>query len=127
MVKDGLYYTEEHEWVAIDGSTAIVGISDHAQNSLGEITFVELPEIGREVSAGEEIAVTESSKAASDIYSPVAGKITAINERLESEPELVNNDCYGEGWIAKLEISGEVKTDGLMDAAKYEEFIKDLD
>lgn len=127
MVIDGLYYTNEHEWVKIDGETAIVGIADHAQDALGEITFVELPGIGKELQPHGELAVVESSKAASDVYSPVAGKVSEVNEQLENEPELINNDCYGQGWIAKLELKGLPELNNLMDAEKYKNFLKALD
>ena len=127
MVKDGLHYTEDHEWVRIESQIAIVGISDYAQSSLGEITFVELPEIGRDVNSHGELAVVESSKAANDIYSPVAGEVIEINEQLESEPELINNDCYGQGWIVKLKLSTEPELGKLMDASQYKEFINGLD
>ena len=124
MVKDGLFYTEDHEWVKIDGQTATVGISDHAQDALGEVTFIELPEAGKEVNAKDQLASAESSKAASDIYAPVAGKVTEVNQKLQDQPELINNDCYGDGWIAKLEISGDVDTSNLMDAQQYEKFLQ---
>ena len=124
MVKEGLYYTQDHEWVKIEGQTAIVGISHHAQDSLGEVTFVELPQIGKILNTHDIIAVVESSKVASDVYTPVAGKVSQVNSQIESEPELINNDCYGQGWIAKLELNGTPSLDNLMDAAKYENFLK---
>ena len=127
MVVDGLYYTKDHEWVKIDGGTATIGIADHAQDALGEITFVELPEVGKEVQACGALAVVESSKAASDVYSPIAGRVVEVNEQLEIEPEFVNNDCYGQGWIAKLEIDGKPGFDKLMDSIKYEEYLKTVE
>jgi len=127
MVIDGLYYTKEHEWVKIDGRTATIGIADHAQDALGEITFVELPEVGKAVQIHSALAVVESSKAASDVYSPIAGTVVEINKQLENEPELINSDCYGQGWIAKLEFSAEPELDKLMDAEKYKNFIEGLE
>jgi len=99
-----LKYTKEHEWVRIEGDTATFGISDHAQEALGDIVFVELPEIGRTIDAGEAYAVVESVKAVSDVYAPVTGEIIEVNEALEGEPEKVNTDPYGSGWIAKVKI-----------------------
>ncbi|AQT70156.1 Glycine cleavage system H protein [Anaerohalosphaera lusitana] len=125
MVVDGLYYTKEHEWVKVEGSTATVGIADHAQEALGEITYVELPEVDREVSAKDELAVVESTKAASDVYSPISGKVTEVNEALEDEPEKVNEDCYGEGWIAKIEMSDASEVEQLMTSDQYKDFFKD--
>ena len=107
-------YTKDHEWVRIDGDTATFGISDHAQEALGDIVFVELPEIGQELAAGDAYAVVESVKAVSDVYAPVSGEVIEVNEVLESEAELVNTDAYGAGWIAKIKIgdgSLELMTD----------------
>jgi len=101
-----LKYTKEHEWVRIDDDTATLGISDHAQEALGDIVFVELPEIGRQLASGEAFAVVESVKAVSDIYAPVAGEVIEVNEELEATPEKVNTDPYGSGWIAKVKTSG---------------------
>jgi len=102
-----LHYTKEHEWVRIDGDTATFGITDHAQEALGDIVFVELPEVGRTLTAGEAYAVVESVKAVSDIYAPVAGDVVEVNTTLEDTPEKVNADSYGSGWIAKVRMSGE--------------------
>jgi len=102
-----LKYTKEHEWVRIEGDVATFGISDHAQEALGDIVFVELPEIGRTVDAGEAYAVVESVKAVSDVYAPVAGEVIEVNETLEAEPEKVNTDPYGAGWIARVKMSGD--------------------
>ncbi|OIO66779.1 MAG: glycine cleavage system protein H [Zetaproteobacteria bacterium CG_4_9_14_3_um_filter_49_83] len=101
-----LKYTKEHEWVRIEGDIATVGITDHAQEALGDIVFVETPEIGRVVDAGEAYAVVESVKAVSDVFAPVAGEVIEINEALEGQPELINTDPYGAGWIAKVKMSG---------------------
>ena len=127
MVVDGLLYTQEHEWAKIEGKTVTIGISDHAQEMLGEIVFVELPEVGKEVVDGAEFSVVESSKAASDIYSPVTGKVAQVNTELEAKPELINEDCYDAGWICKLEITDEVSTEKLMDATAYAEYLKGLE
>lgn len=118
-----LKYTKEHEWVRIEGDIATVGISDHAQEALGDIVFVELPEIGRTVDAGEAYAVVESVKAVSDVYAPVAGEVTEVNEALESEPETVNSDPYGAGWIAKIKISGA--TSELLSDDEYTVFLEE--
>jgi glycine cleavage system H protein len=111
-------YTKTHEWVAVDGKTATVGITDFAQAQLGDVVFLELPTVGRKVAEREGFGVVESVKAASDLYSPVAGKIAAVNEKLSTKPELVNSDPYGEGWILKVELAGPLPAD-LMDEADY--------
>jgi len=118
-----LKYTKEHEWVRIEGDTATFGISDHAQEALGDIVFVELPEIGRTVDAGEAYAVVESVKAVSDVYAPVAGEVVEVNEALESEPEKVNTDPYGSGWIARVNIGeGQVE---LLNDDEYTTFLEE--
>lgn len=127
MVEKDLLYTKEHEWVRIEGNTATVGITDHAQEMLGEITFVELPTVDSEVSAGDEFAVAESSKAASDIYAPVTGKVMEVNDELESSPEIINDDCYGKGWICKIEVTDKSSVDKLMKPEKYEELLKEVE
>jgi glycine cleavage system H protein len=111
-------YTKTHEWVAVDGKTATVGITDFAQAQLGDVVFLELPAVGRKVAERESFGVIESVKAASDLYSPVAGKIAAVNEKLSTKPELVNSDPYGEGWILKVELAGALPAE-LMDEADY--------
>jgi glycine cleavage system H protein len=126
MVVKGLLYTKDHEWARVDGDIAAVGITDHAQNQLGELTFVELPEVGNEVKQKGELGVVESSKAASDVYSPVAGKVIEVNTELETSPELINKDCYGGGWICKVWITDKATTKNLMDAKQYEEYLKGL-
>ncbi len=118
-----LQYTKEHEWVRIDGDVATVGITDHAQEALGDIVFVELPETGREVAAGEAFVVVESVKAVSDVYAPVAGEVIEVNGELESAPEKVNTDPYGAGWLAKIRMSGE--TVELLDEAAYTTFLEE--
>lgn len=126
MIEKGLLYTKEHEWARIEGDVASIGITDHAQDQLGELTFVELPDVGRDVKQKGELAVVESSKAASDVYSPVAGKVTEINTDLEANPELINKSCYNEGWICKLQITDAESAKNLMDAKQYEEYLKGL-
>jgi glycine cleavage system H protein len=118
-VIDGLYYAESHEWVKVEGDTGVVGITDHAQHELTDVVYVELPKIGKAVTAKLPTAVVESVKAASDIYSPVAGEVIAVNQGLEANPALVNTDPFGEGWIYKLKLAnpGEVKS--LLDAGGY--------
>jgi glycine cleavage system H protein len=119
-----LRYTEEHEWIGEEDGLYAVGITEFAQEQLGDITYVELPEVGDELSAMEEAASIESVKAASDIYTPVSGLVAEINEELETRPELINKDCYGDGWIFKLEKvkSGEVSK--LMDYNAYQKFLE---
>jgi glycine cleavage system H protein len=111
-------YTKTHEWVTVDGKTATVGITDFAQSQLGDVVFLELPSTGRKVAEREGFGVIESVKAASDLYSPVAGRITAVNEKLAGKPELINADPYGEGWILKLELTGDLPA-GLLDEEAY--------
>jgi len=112
------HYTKTHEWVAVDGKHATIGITDFAQSQLGDVVFLELPSAGRKLAARESFGVVESVKAASDLYSPVAGRITAVNEKLAAKPELINSDPYGEGWILKLDLDGELPPD-LLDEAAY--------
>jgi glycine cleavage system H protein len=126
MVVKGLLYTQDHEWAKVERDVVTIGITDHAQNQLGELTFVELPEVGKEVRQKGELGVVESSKAASDVYSPVAGKVTEVNTELESKPELINEDCYGAGWICKMRITDKASIKNLMDAGQYEEYLKGL-
>ncbi len=126
MVVEGLLYTKEHEWAKIDGEVATVGITDYAQQMLGEITFVELPAVDKEFRLHDELAVVESSKAASDVYSPVTGRTMEVNSALESKPELINQDCYKAGWICKLAITDSKSVENLMDAKQYEQYLKGL-
>ena len=118
-----VYYTEEHEWIRVDGDTATVGITDFAQGQLGDIVFVELPEAGRQVTRGGEAAVVESVKAASDVYAPVDGEVTEANVALDAEPALVNSDPEGEGWFFRLRLADPSQLDGLMDEAAYQTFV----
>ncbi len=119
-----LKYTKDHEWVRIEGDTATFGITDHAQEALGDIVFVELPEIGRAIEAGESYAVVESVKAVSDIYAPVGGEVIAVNEDLEAEPEKINTDAFGGGWIAKINIGAGASLE-LMSDDEYTTFLEE--
>jgi len=121
---DDLKYTAEHEWVrARSGSTVRVGITDYAQEALGDIVYVSLPEVGAEVTAGEAFGEVESTKSVSDVYAPVPGTVSARNETLEAQPELVNSDPYGEGWIVEIELSDPAAVDTLLDAEGYRELL----
>ncbi len=120
------YYTEDHEWVEVDGDTGTVGISDYAQSQLGDIVFVEVPDAGREVTKGDEAAVVESVKAASDVYSPVTGTVIEGNPALADTPELVNEDPEGDGWFFKLTLSDPSEVEKLMDEPAYREFVSKL-
>ena len=123
-IPEGLMYTKTHEWVRIeDDGTATVGVTDHAQNLLGDMVFVELPEAGQGIRAGEECAVVESVKAASDVYAPLDGEVVAVNEALEESPELVNKSPFGEGWLYRMSLADAGEVDGLMDAAAYAEAV----
>lgn len=123
-IPDDLKYTPEHEWVKIEGGIAIVGITDHAQNQLGDIVFVDLPKVGQLIEKMKPIGTIESVKAASDIYCPVSCRIKEINSNLSKNPELINQDCYNQGWIAKIEITKTEQIVDLLDAKTYFELIK---
>ncbi|WP_367356515.1 glycine cleavage system protein GcvH [Mesotoga sp.] len=112
-------YAATHEWVSVEGKTATVGISDHAQDHLGDIVYVDLPEVGKSLKKGDVFCTIESVKAASDIYAPISGKVIEVNEELDSSPEKINNDAEGAGWIAKIEMSNESELDSLMDLEAY--------
>lgn len=120
---EGLYYSESHEYVKVEGNFAYIGISDYAQNALGNVVYVDMPEVDDEVEAGEDFGAVESVKAASDLISPVTGIVVEVNEELEDAPELLNKDPY-ENWIIKVEMSDPTELDNLMDAAAYEEMCK---
>ena len=120
-VIEGLYYSESHEYVRVEGEYGYVGITDYAQNALGNVVYVDMPEVDDEVTAGEEFGAVESVKAASDLISPVSGTVAEVNEALDDQPELVNQDAY-ENWIIKVEMSDKAELDNLMDAKAYEEF-----
>ncbi len=122
-----LKFSKEHEWVRVDGDDGTVGISAYAQEALGDVVFVELPEIGAMVSISDEVAVIESVKAASEIYSPVSGQITAVNFALEADPSIVNNSPFDDGWIFKIKISVASELETLMDDSEYKAYLKDLD
>jgi len=121
-----LYFTKEHEWVRIDGDVATVGISDHAQEALGDIVFAEAPEAGKVLAKGQDAAVVESVKAASDVYSPVGGEVIEGNGAIGDDPALINRDPEGEGWFFKLKLSDPSELDGLMSEADYREWVKTL-
>jgi len=125
-VQEGLLYTKDHEWAKVDGDTVTVGITDYAQEQLGDLVFVELPQVGKEFGVHKELAVVESSKAAGDVYCPVAGKVTAVNSELETKPELINEDCYVAGWICKIEIKDKKALNDLMDAKRYKKYLDTL-
>lgn len=120
------YYTKDHEWIAVEGKTGTVGITDYAQGQLGDITFVELPELGAAVKQGDAPCVVDSVKAASDVYAPVSGEVTAVNEALGEAPELVNTDAESGGWLFRLTLADAGQLDGLMDRAAYDEYVKGL-
>ena len=121
-----LYFTREHEWLNVDGDVATVGISDHAQQALGDIVFAEVPDTGRMLTKGGDAAVVESVKAASDVYAPVGGEVVESNAALGDDPALINRDPEGEGWFFKLKLSDTSELDGLMDEAAYREWVETL-
>jgi len=121
-----VYFTREHEWIRVDGDTATIGISNHAQEQLGDIVFAEVPEAGRKLGKGQEAAVVESVKAASDVYAPVAGEVVEGNQAVADDPSLINSDPEGEGWFFKLRLDNPGEIEGLMDEASYREWIKTL-
>ena len=120
------YYTKDHEWIDVDGTAGTVGITDYAQGQLGDITFIELPETGSSKSQGDAACVVDSVKAASDVYAPVGGEVTEANAALEAEPELVNTDPEGAGWLFRLTLADAGELDGLMDKAAYDEYVAGL-
>jgi len=116
-------YTKEHEWIKVEGDTATIGITEHAQQQLGDVVFVELPAVGRKVTKGGDAAVVESVKAASEVYAPVSGEVVAVNKELEGDPALVNRGAEGDGWFMKVKLSDKSELDDLMDKAAYDKFI----
>ena len=120
-------YTKDHEYIRIDGDVGIIGISDHAQHALGDVVFVELPEVGKTLAAGGEAAVVESVKAASEVYAPVAGEVIEVNKAIEEKPATVNEDPLGAGWFMKIRIADTHALDSLMDEAAYQAFLKTMD
>ena len=121
-----LYFTKEHEWIRVEGDTATVGISNHAQEQLGDIVFAEVPEAGRRLSKGQEAAVVESVKAASDVYAPVSGEVIECNQAVADDPALVNTDPEGQGWFFKLKLDNPGELDGLMDEGAYRDWVATL-
>lgn len=121
------YFSEEHEWITVEGGSGTVGITNYAQNALGDIVFVEVPEVGASFDKGDEIAVVESVKAASEIYTPVGGEVTAVNEALEDEPALVNAQAETDGWFYKITLSDTAELEELMDEAGYKAFVAGLE
>lgn len=121
-----VFFTKEHEWIKVDGDIATVGITDHAQEQLGDIVFAEVPEAGRALSKGQEAAVVESVKAASDVYAPVSGEVKEGNAKVVDDPSIVNSDPEGEGWFFKIRLGNPGELDGLMDEAAYREWVKTL-
>jgi glycine cleavage system H protein len=121
-----LYFTKEHEWIRVDGDVATVGISDHAQEALGDIVFAEVPEAGKSLAKGDDAAVVESVKAASDVYAPVGGEVIEGNAAIADDPALINRDPEGEGWFFKLKLADASELDGLMDEPAYREWVKTL-
>ena len=116
-------YTKDHEWIKVDGDTATIGITEHAQEQLGDVVFVELPAVGKKVTKGGEAAVVESVKAASEVYAPVTGEVMAVNKELEGDPALVNRGAEGDGWFMKVKLANKNELDDLMDKAAYDKFV----
>ncbi|AEI66486.1 glycine cleavage system protein GcvH [Corallococcus macrosporus] len=123
-VPGDLKYTEEHEWARVQGNVVVVGVTDHAQTSLGDVVYVELPKVGAKVSKGDAVGSIESVKAVSELFSPVAGTVVKVNDTLTESPEQVNDAPYGEGWLLEIELSDPKQVDGLLDAAAYTELLK---
>lgn len=124
VVKDDLKYTKEHEWIRLTGEIATMGITDYAQKELGDVVFVELPEVGREVEQMKSFGTIEAVKAVSDIFSPVSGKVTEVNTKLSSQSNLINSDPYGEGWIIKIKIKNPKELDALLSPAEYRKLVE---
>ena len=120
------YYTKDHEWIAVDGTAGTIGITDYAQSQLGDITYVELPEVGATLAKGDAPCVVDSVKAASDVYSPVGGRVSAVNEALNDKPELVNTAAESDGWLFRVDLSDPAELDGLIDRAAYDAYVAGL-
>jgi glycine cleavage system H protein len=118
-------FTKDHEWIRVDGDVATIGITSHAQSQLGDVVFVEVPEVGRKAAQGEAVAVVESVKAASDVYAPVAGEVIEVNGDLAGTPAMMNEDAEGKAWFFKMKLANAAELDALMDRAAYEAFVKD--
>jgi glycine cleavage system H protein len=127
MYPSELHYTKDHEWIKVEGDEALIGITDFAQHQLGDIIFVEVPEVGKDLATHQSIGVVESVKSVSDIYSPVAGKVVAVNDALVQTADLLNKDPHGQGWIVRLKIKDRKELDGLMKASDYEKFLEGLE
>ena len=123
-VPEELHYSKDHEWIRVEGSVAVVGITDHAQDALGDVVYVELPKAGDEFAAHESFGSVESVKAVSEVFTPVSGEITEANDTLQDEPEKVNQDPYGDGWMIKIKMKSPGEVDSLLTAAEYEDFTK---
>jgi len=123
MAPENLVYTKDHEWLRVEGGVGTVGITDHAQQALGDLTFVELPEVGTQLAQGDEACAIESSKAAASVYAPVGGKVVEVNGDLEDDPGLVNSDCYDKGWFYKIELADAAEADALMTPEAYEKLL----
>lgn len=123
-IPEDLHYSKDHEWVRVEGEVAVVGITDYAQNSLGDVVYVELPKAGEQFAANEPFGSVESVKAVSEVFSPVTGEVAEINESLNDEPEKVNQDPYGEGWMIRMKMTNPGEVDSLLTAAEYEDFTK---
>ena len=121
-----LKFTEDHEWVRVDGEIGTIGISDYAQEQLGDVVFVELPDIGKTIAKGDEAAVVESVKAASEVYAPVEGEVTEVNEALNDNPGLINSDAQGDGWFLKIKVTDASQLEALMDEAAYKTYVEGL-
>ena len=126
-VPEGLYYSKDHEWLKVEGETGTVGITDHAQNSLGDVVYVELPKAGETFAAHDTFGSVESVKAVSELFLPVAGEVTEVNESLSDEPEKVNTDPYGDGWMLRVKLSNRGEVDSLLSAAEYEDYLGSLE
>ena len=126
-VPEGLYYSKDHEWLRVEGETGTVGITDHAQHSLGDVVYVELPKAGESFEAHATFGSVESVKAVSELFLPVAGEVTEVNESLSDEPEKVNSDPYGDGWMLRVKLSNRGEVDSLLSAAEYEDYVGSLE
>ncbi len=120
---DDLRYTQDHEWLRLDGTDGVIGITDFAQDALGDVVFVELPAVGATLTQGQTFGVVESNKTVSDLFAPVGGRVTAVNQVLREEPERVNDDPYGAGWMIRISVAAREQVDGLLDAAAYRAFV----
>lgn len=127
MYPDNYHYTKDHEWVKIEGGECTIGITDFAQKQLGDVVYVEVPEVGTQLEVHQSIGVIESVKAVSDVYSPLSGEVTAVNEELNDSPELVNEDPHEKGWILRLKLKNEAEVQNLMKASEYEKFLEGLE